>query len=165
MIPIPQKFHLNKSAIGLEELLSNYFSVEIIEDYKCESCLKKSKFEKNTKISKFPETLIFVFNVFNVMGQDFIQKLQKSIEIPLYDLNLSKFEARGLENKKNSNFNLDSFICHYGESVDFGHYIRFFFFKKKKNYFFIYLIFFLLVFAKINKKIYGLNSMMRTFKK
>lgn len=122
MIPIPTKYHSHTSAIPLQELLKNYFSKEYIEDYKCECCQKKSKFEKTTTILKYPEVLILVFNIFNVVGQDFIQKLQKNIEVPLYDLNLKGFEGESFEKKKS--YNLDSFISHYGESVDHGHYIR-----------------------------------------
>lgn len=122
MIPIPPKYHKKSSTIQIQELLKEYFSIEIIEDYQCEHCQKKSKLQKFSKIHKLPEVLIVVFNIFNVVGEDLIAKLQKKIEVPLYDLNLNDFHSvKGLEHKT---YNLDSFISHLGSSVDFGHYIR-----------------------------------------
>lgn len=122
MLHLPNNISNKNSQYSLNDLLETYFKTETIEDFSCEGCKKKTKYLKTTKISKSPKILIFVFNIFNVYESEIIQKIKKDVNVPLYSLKLNRFHEYETSNKQA--YNLNSFICHYGNSVDFGHYIR-----------------------------------------
>lgn len=122
IIPLPTQ---KNNVLEFKQLLESYFMKETIEDYKCDFCGKKSTYEKETKISSIPDILIFVFNIFDVIDSCFVKKIQKNIEVPIYNLDLKNYEDKcEISSNQNKKYNLTSFICHYGNSVDFGHYIR-----------------------------------------
>lgn len=101
----------SEKPLDINQLLMNYLKPEILNDYFCEKCkVKPDSCEKTTIISKYPPVLIFVLNIFNVLDAEQVNKINRIVEVPLQ--------------LKNLQYNLDSVVCHYGNSVDYGHYIR-----------------------------------------
>ena len=105
---------------SLYELFENLSSVEILSDddkWYCKICDKKVKAFKNLEINYIPKILIIQLNRFDKYNN----KIEKKIEFPINNLDLSKYILSYENNNKAKEFNLFGLINHFG-SLNFGHY-------------------------------------------
>jgi len=112
MLPVPD------DANTLQECLKKHFTIEEINDWKCDKCENKANNQKSIKLWRVPEVLVIALNRFHSVTNGGAHKVCKTITAPLY-LDLSKYNL----NSKGE-YRLKSIANHYG-NLHGGHYNSF----------------------------------------
>lgn len=128
---------LDKRSIDLEDLLSQFTTIEKLTNYNCVECTKKVDAEKRMEISRFPRILViqlkrFTFNKAKQSqrkdkkssASDFIwQKKENKINFK-EKIDMTKYSTKQKEimfGSVNQDYSLFSVCNHYG-SISVGHY-------------------------------------------
>ena len=112
-LPLP-----NQDNISIYDCFDMFTAEEILEgdnQWKCDKTNEYMDVKKTIKVWNFPKILILCFKRFNNYGQ----KINKFIDYPLDNLNLSKY-CIGYERYK-CNYELYG-ICNHSGTLHFGHY-------------------------------------------
>ena len=89
---------------------------EIIEDYVCDKCPKRTQAIRKTKVWKLPKNLIVVLKRFTYDGR----KIHTAIH-PFDELSLDELFTQSSPNRKHSKYTLRSIVDHHG-GANGGHY-------------------------------------------
>lgn len=114
-----------KNMKSIYESLDKYIAGEVISDYFCEKCNKKSTITKRSCLSKFPNVLIvhlqrIVFDLDTFQNEKISTRLEFPVDLDLYNYSYSKLEGvpqTGAFHK----YRLTGVIIHVG-TAQFGHY-------------------------------------------
>ena len=120
--------------LTLQDLFDDYFSVNTIEDYKCEKCGKKTNLLTQEFIYEIPKILFVYFNrseMTNINGNFAIKKNKVPMKLKNPQLDLSPYvwtsrskkKYKFLGNQIDCSYHLNGFIDHMGETIDSGHYV------------------------------------------
>ena len=127
----------------IEQCLDKYIAEEVIEDYFCEKCNKKTKYIKKASINKLPNVLFIHLQRFAFNYETFLmEKINSSLEFPR-NINLKRYcseiinenidelkDDQEFNNKVYNhsdnyyNYDLKGIVVHSGTS-QFGHYYSF----------------------------------------
>ena len=111
----------NENKATLKDCLNLFMNnKEIIKEYSCDKCKKKTNCFQNFEIERLPKYLILHFKRFkkSKINPKKIEKIEKNIEFPFKNLDLSKY----IINQNNlPTFDLCAIINHRGQ-YEIGHY-------------------------------------------
>ena len=118
---IPLLLPDNINEVSLNELLSNYFSGEMVEfQYKCKNCNKIVQHLKYIRFAILPKILIL-----SLQRIDILNNKKNYIKVNFDDyVDLENFFDKDILKGVNSKYKLYGMVSHIG-SVNFGHYIAY----------------------------------------
>ena len=111
----------NENKATLKDCLNLFMdNKEIIKEYSCEKCKKKTNCFQNYEIERLPKYLILHFKRFkkSKMNPKKIEKIEKNIEFPFKNLNLTNYI---INDSVIPTFDLCAIINHKGQ-YEIGHY-------------------------------------------
>uniref|UniRef100_A0AC34QW50 USP domain-containing protein n=1 Tax=Panagrolaimus sp. JU765 TaxID=591449 RepID=A0AC34QW50_9BILA len=103
----------------VEQLIKNYFSTEIIDNWNCVKCSKNTSVHKRSKLVQSPQILIIHLNRFQKKN-DYFQKNDIEIEFANHTIDLTNYG----NTSENPKYELFGVIAHEG-SMTQGHYMNY----------------------------------------
>jgi ubiquitin C-terminal hydrolase len=118
---------LQRHASNLDGHIDQHFAVDILDDYRCDSCKKVVQNSKSTQIKRFPEVLCVQLNRIEYNPRNGRQIVNhREISIPT-TLDMARYKSKkstepSQQPSRKVEYELLSVIKHHG-SVSSGHYI------------------------------------------
>ena len=108
----------------IHDSFRKYIQGEVISDYQCDFCNKKTDVTKSTYVAKPPDHFIvhvqrMCFNYDRFENEKVNSRWEFPHELNIYDYSLDK--QKGLGEHADFDYKLKGIVIHYG-SADFGHY-------------------------------------------